>query len=76
MICKVNKADVQFTSEKNMRKINSMITIGEKDKTDRIQWQGFGTCNIKQQSKDKLAGVFVQLLETSKSSQNPNAWTK
>lgn len=41
----VDKADVQFTSEKNVREINSTITMHEKDK---MQWQGFGMCSVKQ----------------------------
>lgn len=57
VIYKVDMADIQFISEKqtkNRREINSMITINEEDKIDRIQWQGFGMWNIKQRSKGKL----------------------
>lgn len=60
--------------KKNMREINSTITIHEKDIIDG--GKDLGVTVLKQRSKDKFTRVFVQLLETSKSSQNSHAWSK
>lgn len=63
----MDKADVQFASEKNMREINTIHERQNRQNTVAKIWQ-----IIKQRSNDKLTSVFVELLETSRASQNPN----